>query len=187
MTFKSLDDILINVQRNKRWQRRGPFNQVVQVWPQVVGEMVAQHTRPVRLERHVLQVATSSAVWAQNLRFERYLILQKLQTMGVEALRDIQFSTAQWSATLSSSSDVETAWQQKVWVNHPSRLTCRPSPSATPLAGEDAVSAFEHWSARRRQQASALPKCPNCQCSTPVGELERWPYCAFCMAQSWSR
>jgi predicted nucleic acid-binding Zn ribbon protein len=30
-----------------------------------------------------------------------------------------------------------------------------------------------------------LPRCPQCQCPTPPGELERWSVCAVCATQRW--
>ena len=54
-------------------------------WERAVGTRIAGHTRPVRLERGVLHVVTSSAAWSQELSLLSEKILTRLRKLGVEA------------------------------------------------------------------------------------------------------
>lgn len=206
MAFDPLHQILARVQQSKRWQRRGAVQAIIQQWATLVGPMVAQHTQPLRIERRVLQVGASSAVWAQNLRFERQRILQKLHTLGLADVHDIQFSTAWWPKQQAIAHRFETSAQVEAWANHPSRLQGerttnlqqRETPDASPEAVStkpmeptepdnlalNAVNAFVEWSVQRQQDTLDAPHCPQCGCRTPQAELQRWHCCAFCFSQS---
>jgi hypothetical protein len=60
-------------------------SEVVRVWPSVVGETIAANAWPARLNRRgVLQVNTSSATWAFELKHLAPQILSKLEQALVE-------------------------------------------------------------------------------------------------------
>ncbi|HEY9847521.1 MAG TPA: DUF721 domain-containing protein, partial [Candidatus Caenarcaniphilales bacterium] len=97
MSFEPLNRVLGSLQRQAGWQAQQEFQHLLHCWPEVVGPVVHVQTRPVGITRQrVLRVATSSAVWAQNLAFERHRILEKLNTGLLQPLVDIRFSTSQW-------------------------------------------------------------------------------------------
>lgn len=68
-------------------------SELVQIWPQVVGETIAANAWPARLSRKgVLQVNTSSATWAFELKHLAPQILAKLeQALGGECPSDLHF------------------------------------------------------------------------------------------------
>jgi predicted nucleic acid-binding Zn ribbon protein len=178
-----------SVEAQPEWRSRRQFQTLVTGWAEVVGPAVAAQTRPLGVQRQVLMVATSSAVWAQTLSFERVRLLEKLnQRLAAQpprtTLRDIRFSTAQWSAapvTPESTSDVLATWQC-----HPSRLPQdAPPPSHQPRCA-NSQDAFRRWSSTIQSRSQHLPLCPACHCPTPPGELARWSVCALCAAQDWS-
>jgi predicted nucleic acid-binding Zn ribbon protein len=53
-------------------------------WEIAVGSRIAAKTRPTRLDRGVLYVATASAAWAQELSILSESILAQLGRLGVE-------------------------------------------------------------------------------------------------------
>lgn len=165
------------------WQTRRQFNQVVAYWFEAVGPVVAAHTRPISIQRQVLNVATSSAAWAQNLAFERRRILDKLNAQVPVKLTDIRFSTAQWHNHGPSSPSTEPSLA--VWRDHPSRLPDNASQDPLPEPSLHPQETFQRWAAEVKRRSQHLPLCPHCQCPTPTGELERWSMCALCAAKQW--
>lgn len=176
MSFSSLDRILDILKKQPGWEAQQQYSHLLECWQSVVPEKVTQHARPLYISRQVLWVATSSAVWAQNLSLQRYTLLKKLNALLSEPLSDIRFSTAQWyEAKLSSESptaDTETS---------PSAIA--PGMTTSVSASEKAKTpqeAFQRWAAIIKARSHSLPACPQCQSPTPPGELQRWTVCAYC-------
>jgi predicted nucleic acid-binding Zn ribbon protein len=184
--MKSLQQVLGGIHHQESWKGRRQFQQLLGCWTDVVGMTVAGQTRPIAIQRKVLQVATSSSVWAQNLTFERHRILEKLNDRLGLGLVDIRFSTAQWhTSPLPSQAGSESA---NVWRNHPSRVSeASPPMPQTRSTALDPQTAFRNWARLVRSRAQHLPLCPNCQCPTPEGELKRWSVCALCAAQGFGQ
>lgn len=184
--MKSINHVLGGLENRYKLREQKQFQRLLLAWADVVGEVVAAQTQPIAVERNVLQVATSSSVWAQNLVFERQRILEKLNAALSIALVDIRFSTAQWKPKGVTTQSVGVEEQERLWNQHPSRLNA-PHPVPPPLPSEptDPAQVYERWAAQMRSRTAHLPLCPHCQCPTPVGELERWQVCAICAAQEW--
>lgn len=53
-------------------------------WETAVGSRIAAKTRPIRIERGVLQVAAASAAWAQELSLLSESIITQLNRLGLE-------------------------------------------------------------------------------------------------------
>lgn len=183
MAWRSLNQVLGSFEQQPTWNHRQQFQRLLACWPEVVGAVVAGQTRPIALQRDVLQVATSSSVWAQNLMFERQRILDKLNARLRLSVKDIRFSTAHW---YNGGAETITSEAQKIWQQHPSR-TGEPGFASTPLATpKDATAAFQSWAGRVRSRSQHLPLCPACRCPTPQGELQRWSVCSLCAAKAWA-
>jgi predicted nucleic acid-binding Zn ribbon protein len=179
MALRSIHHILGSLEHQENWQGRRQFQQLVASWVQVVGPIVAAQTRPVGIHRQVLQVATSSAVWAQNLAFERQRILAKLNPQVGLQLTDIRFSTAQWQPSRPLS--LETA------AAHPSQIfqVSIAAASHADWAVSDPQQVFQRWAEQIKLRSQLLPLCPVCRCPAPAGELERWSVCAPCATKRW--
>lgn len=176
MSLEPLHRVLHEVKQTQ-WQQHQQFEQLLQAWSEIVGPVVAAQTKPVRMtSKGVLQVATSSSVWAQNLAFERHRILEKLNVGLEEPMTDIRFSTGLWplpkrrrghqtpmAPALMSASN-----------RHPVRS---PRTLLSPQTPEDA---FGQWSQVVRLQAQGRPLCPQCHCPSPMEELKRWSVCGLC-------
>jgi predicted nucleic acid-binding Zn ribbon protein len=68
-------------------------SQLVADWPQVVGDAVARHAKPVALRDGVLTLAVDHPVWLSELsRYQKPLLLRKVRAhLGAKAVRDIMF------------------------------------------------------------------------------------------------
>lgn len=182
MSFRSVHHILGSLEKQDSWLARQQLQRLLAVWAEVVGSAVAAQTRPLFIQRQVLQVATSNSAWAQNLAFERRRILEKLNGWLPLDLTDIRFSTAQWRSSGNLLIDASAS----LWQQHPSRV--QPvSTDRSPLVAQAPTpeGAFRGWSADIKQRSQHLPLCPACHCPTPAGELERWAVCALCIVKRW--
>ncbi|ARV61650.1 RNA-binding protein [Nostocales cyanobacterium HT-58-2] len=185
MSFKSINDILKVLEAQPEWQEQ-PFSRVLKCWSEVVGAVMAAHTRPLSIQRDVLRVATSSAAWAQNLTFERQRLLLKLNQKLSIGLRDIHFSTAGWQRPQETPKEEQAISLRE----HPSYIgdVINVGHDVTDITAtsEDANAAFQHWARKIAARSQDLPLCPKCQCPTPPGELRRWGVCTVCAAQQFS-
>lgn len=183
MSFKSLQQLLGTLEHQDTWKGRRQFQLLLACWVEVVGAAVATQTRPVSIQRRVLQVAASSAAWAQTLSFERHRILKKLNARLPLELTDIRFSTAHWSpgsAQLLHGSGSQAA---QLWRDHPSRIPDPPAQLPASKTSQDPQTAFRNWARLVRLRSHQLPLCSACQSPTPAGELQRWSVCALCAAK----
>ncbi len=184
MSFKSLEHILGSIQEQSRWQEQ-PIQRVLNCWPEAVGVVVAAHTRPVSIGRNVLWVATSSAVWAQELSFGRQRILEKLNAHLPSPLLDIRFSTAGWQSSQNHKSVAGDRAKADLVRAHPSSVLDAPKAinSNQKPDYKNPKDAFKQWAKSMQARSRNLPLCPQCQCPTPEGELQRWAACSVCAAK----
>jgi predicted nucleic acid-binding Zn ribbon protein len=185
MSLSSLGGVLGNLEQQYTTPDRKQYERLLRHWEEIVGGHVAVQTRPIAIRRGVLNVATASAAWSQNLAFERQRILTKLNDKLALSLTDIRFSTAQWHTTRVRS-EPETDGPMQVWQQHPSRLKVELKTSRTHFVtdAQDSQQAFAQWEKLMRSRTQHLTQCPQCQCPTPPGELERWGICSLCAAKT---
>ncbi|MEB3178405.1 MAG: DciA family protein [Nostocaceae cyanobacterium] len=180
MSLKSLNDILEALEAQAKWQEQ-PFPHVLRCWSEVVGAKIADHTRPLSIQRQILWVATKSAAWSQNLTFERQRLLRELNARLPSPLVDIRFSCAGWHRPQEVAQPPKPLNRQR---HHPSYLADKLSlPPDAPLLDGDVNTTFQRWAKVTQTRSRFLPLCPQCQCPTPPGELQRWDVCAVCAAK----
>jgi predicted nucleic acid-binding Zn ribbon protein len=86
---------LAAVLRARGWEGRLAAARVVARWPEVVGDAVAVHCRPSRLDDDgTLQVVADSAAWATQLAYLKGTLLDRLAAVcGPGLVRTIQVRT----------------------------------------------------------------------------------------------
>lgn len=182
MSFQPLNHVLSSLHKQERWREQRQFQCLLQCWTEVVGPVVSAQTRPVTISnRGILEVATSSSVWAQNLAFERHRVLEKLNARLLSSLTDIRFSTRYWQNGLGRHQSSEP---RQLWREHPSQVS-NPLSKAEKTSSQDSNTAFRHWTSVIQSRSRQLILCPKCDCPTPSGELKRWSVCAVCATQRW--
>jgi hypothetical protein len=67
--MEPLSAILKSVATRYRWQPAEALQQIAIIWPAVVGDPLAQVTRPLSLYNGQLTVAVPSPVWTQELNY----------------------------------------------------------------------------------------------------------------------
>lgn len=180
MSFKSVDEILKIVTSGQGWETYQQYCHLLECWRSLVSPQVFAHTRPVSISRQVLWVATSSAVWAQNMSLQRYSLLKKLNPMLDEPLNDLRFSSALWHNVPQGST--EGTPQEGVTQQHPSEIPVDLISHEKDASSnnEQSSTSFDRWIEKMRIRGQNLPSCPLCHAPTPPGELQRWSCCAFC-------
>jgi predicted nucleic acid-binding Zn ribbon protein len=193
VTIESIRSILRSLNQGAAWQQQQEFDRLVKFWSEVVGPVVSQHARPVELRDGGLLVATSNAVWAQQLRFECPRILAKLNSQLAQPLQEIRFSPARWHQIPLPAIELSGSTE----LRHPCRRSRSDFPGVSPQAESNPTSdppklrsnepvastsqaAFQQWADRIQARSQGLPLCPQCFCPTPLGELQHWSVCALC-------
>ena len=82
----ALDGVLRSLRGPGRAEVRGVFGQ----WDEAVGETVAAHVRPVRLERGVLLVEVDDPAWATQVRLLEDELRTRLHDVAGVAVERIQ-------------------------------------------------------------------------------------------------
>ncbi|MEY4519603.1 MAG: hypothetical protein RLZZ499_2203 [Cyanobacteriota bacterium] len=189
--FNSVEQILTQLENQPGWEKFRAYRQLLQCWERVVNQQIAQYTRPLYINRQILYVATSSAARAQELSFQRYTLLKRLNQQLTTEIKDLHFSSSQWhqktylqeTQALFTISDrhktiiprVDAALKQD-----------HQETKANSLSAQDrAKNAAQRW-LRTIEQTKDTLACPQCNSRVSQAELSRWNLCHHCVAQKWS-
>ena len=200
MQFNSVEQILTQLEQQPGWEKFREYRQLLKCWDKTVNQKIAQHTRPLYINRQVLYIATSSAARAQELSFQRYTLLKRLNKQLAFDLKDLRFSSSQWHQKTSQPeisslmftpgkrqiSEVDLApsiYTQQASVRGNSKASSTSSTSPK----DRAMDAAQRWLRKIEQKSSRSFPCPECNCLTSNAELARWNTCYHCIAQKWSR
>jgi len=102
-SFTSFQVILQGVARRqgfdtKLWEYRLQTN-----WPEVVGEVLAAHTSPLRIKFRKLYVTVENSMWLHQLTFLKGTVLEKIHSaIGQDLLTDIIFRVGEIPALKTS-------------------------------------------------------------------------------------
>ena len=189
--MQSLNHVLNRLKSQVLTPEQQQFQTLCDCWGEVVGNTAAQYTRPVAIHRGVLQVATASSTWSQDLTLRRMQILHKLNQRLMPPLQDIRFATGQWRDKQQQQMGADSLPDEieQLWEQHPSRISMNSRmnhpPKLDPPVSASAVNSFQQWAQTVKERSQHLPLCPQCNCPTPVGELERWSVCGLCAIKDW--
>ena len=176
MSLEPLNNVIYSLKKT-HWKEQQAFQSLLEQWSDLVGPSVSAQTTPITITpKRVLQVATSSGVWAHNLSFERKTLLKKINARFKFGLTDIFFTTSQWGRSQSKSFLPDRAEP----INLSRIRQQRRPPKDTP---KDSKSAFEQWADTIQARSQRLNRCPRCDCPTPQAELDRWDICSLCVAR----
>lgn len=92
--FTRLGELLPSILSKLGLDQRFKEQQVLNLWPTVVGEELAARTKATKVDRGVLHVHVDHGAWMQELHFIEKDLLRKLraQSPGV-VLKKIRFSS----------------------------------------------------------------------------------------------
>ena len=174
MALDALGKLLAIAQAKQSWPIPLDFQEIRKNWEELVGEKVARNSRPTALINNVLWVSVSSSAWSQELSFKRRDIIRRIKERVTE-LKDIRFSPGNWTRSPLPRTDDFSLHPSFVGeIERGQRVKGKLTPTES----------FKDWAERVKARSEGLPLCPQCQCPTPNGELERWSICALCFSQS---
>jgi predicted nucleic acid-binding Zn ribbon protein len=113
--LEALSSCLGSLQRD--WRRDGSLGAIWRAWPKLVGEQLAPHCRPLRLQGGILTVGAAPGPWLQALQYNRHQLIGALRAAGF-ALRDVRMERHHAPELPSPGSEEE--W--RIWRHHPSRV-----------------------------------------------------------------
>jgi predicted nucleic acid-binding Zn ribbon protein len=92
---RPVGDEIAALLRSRGWQHRLLAARVTARWPQVVGEAVAAHCHPGRLEDDgTLQIVADSASWATQLSYLQMTLLERLAVVcGAGVVKQLHIRT----------------------------------------------------------------------------------------------
>ncbi len=192
--FNSVEQILTQLEQQPGWEKFRDYRQLLKCWHNTVNQNTAKHTRPLYITRQVLWVATSSAARAQELSFQRYSLLKKLNNQLPFTLKDIRFTSSGWHQATHQENTKEILFKipkqqkskniatEKDLVEEQLENELKQSSPST-----KAKIVAKRWLEKVNQSQSSWLSCPNCGSQTSSAEIERWNMCYLCIAQKWSR
>ena len=194
--MNSIEQILSQLETQPGWEKFRQHRQLLKCWDRAVNRQTADHTRPLYVNRQILYVATSSSARAQELSFQRYTLLKRLNKLLTFKIKDIRFSSFQWHQTsycdpvptpIFTISDRQSRKLVSTSRSVLGRICQNGGQNNSQLtAPERAKLAAQRWLAlKQNQQASTL--CPKCGSATSSTELNRWNMCHHCVAQKWTK
>lgn len=207
--FNSVEQILTQLESQPGWEKLREHRQLLKCWEKVVNQQTAQHTRPLYINRQIFYIATSSAARAQELSFQRYTLLKRLNQQQLTAeIKDLRFSSSQWHQhnpgqdsqalfTISDRQKRDHAHRQ-AWVS-PNRHQTKISSDSLVILKENekvedqlspqdrAKNAAQRCLRIIEQRSKATLACPKCNSLISQAELSRWNLCHHCVAQKWSK
>lgn len=87
----------------QRFLRESPLSEglerqrALEIWPEVVGSTIADHSEAISLERGVLHVRVDGSVWAQELTMLQEQIKAGFaRRLGPGAVREIRFTSGRY-------------------------------------------------------------------------------------------
>jgi predicted nucleic acid-binding Zn ribbon protein len=86
----SLDGVMRSLRGGDRRQIGGVFGR----WDEAVGEVVAGHVRPVRLDEGVLTVEADDPAWATEVKFLSSTIIDRLGEVAGVSLERLEIRVA---------------------------------------------------------------------------------------------
>jgi len=82
--MRKISDLLSESVERSEVLRNARARRTLDSWPSVVGEVMAQHCVPSRLDRGILWIAVDGSAWSQEILLRKSLILMKLNEIAGE-------------------------------------------------------------------------------------------------------
>lgn len=82
--MKRIHDLLGGVFEDQEVLKAVRAQIVMKNWSEIVGEMIANHSEPDRYDRGTLWIAATGTAWAQEIRMQEELILNRLNEAADE-------------------------------------------------------------------------------------------------------
>ncbi len=90
--MKPINAVLDNFLKKTRLSDGINQQKAVEVWPEIVGNNIAENTEAVSVEHGVLFIRAGSSAWSQELQLKKKEILLKInKKVGKKIIKDLRF------------------------------------------------------------------------------------------------
>jgi hypothetical protein len=90
--YKKISGVLSGVVNHQGWDRKLDMHSVFLKWEELVGDTLAECTRPHKIVNNVLWIEVETSSWMQQLQFEKIPLLEKLNdSLYLSTFNDIKF------------------------------------------------------------------------------------------------
>lgn len=87
---EGVGDILAKLKKSTELGKHLEHAEIWEHWPEIVGEVTAQHTRPQGIKDFQLRIEADSAVWMHKANYRKWQILKKINKIaGKELVSDM--------------------------------------------------------------------------------------------------
>lgn len=87
-----LKEALEDYFKRKRWDKKIKGYHTINCWTDVVGEEIARHSQPIKIQDQTLFLKVKSSVWANELNLKKGELIQKFNLKaGEEIISNILF------------------------------------------------------------------------------------------------
>ena len=94
--FVHIGSILGDVLKKYRREMDVELLQVWQVWDNIVGEVIAQNTKPAAFKGPILLVHVTNSIWIHQLQFLKKEMIERLnRALGKPLIEDLKFKIGQ--------------------------------------------------------------------------------------------
>lgn len=84
-------EILPHLIRESGWEMQLDLHSVFASWQKIADPEVADHCRPLKIRRGVLYIEVENSAWLQQLRFQKYHLLDLINTtLKQSSIQDIK-------------------------------------------------------------------------------------------------
>ncbi len=92
MPFYSLKNVVERVLKEYKLNADVDTYKAFSLWNEIVGERMAHHAKPVRVNGHILYVEVDDPLWLTQLKYMKIDILDKIdKRIKKGVLRDVRF------------------------------------------------------------------------------------------------
>ncbi len=91
--MERIGEIISRVMTREGYEKRSRQGPIYDLWPQVVGGLLAEKCRPIAIQKGVLIVQVDDSVWMHELQIQKYQILERLwELAGKDEVSDIRWT-----------------------------------------------------------------------------------------------
>ena len=87
----NIAEVLPTISRDNGWEMQLDLHSIFPNWEKLVGEEIAEHAQPLKIERGVLWIEVDNSSWLQQIQYEKLGLLDNLNNfLQLTTLKDIK-------------------------------------------------------------------------------------------------
>ena len=179
MAFTLLNKPLESLIKQEHWTHYHRYLEVCNIWKNVVTNNTLTNTSILSINQNIVYITTSSSGWSQELSFQKYSLLKKInQQLSDNPIDKLHFSSAKWSGKKISCSNLSEQ-KKKCFFSHNDSYEF--DKKIITEKNQTPQEAFTGWTKVIKKRLKSFSVCPQCKRPASLHELERWSKCYLCI------